>query len=104
MGLDINQPMNISRNVIRNFHMADYLISPNAHTTKMYLDAYRLRGGFNGEVLESGYPRIDKMFNTTRIDLSEQFNKFDLVLEADKKYCYTLQRGKEHPLMPHVMI
>ncbi|WCG22726.1 CDP-glycerol glycerophosphotransferase family protein [Vagococcus lutrae] len=85
MGLDINQPMNISRNVIRNFHMADYLISPNAHTTKMYLDAYRLRGGFNGEVLESGYPRIDKMFNTTRFDLSEQFNKFDLVLEADKK-------------------
>lgn len=63
MGFDIPDNPFASQNVLRNFLMADYLISPNAHTTNMYLKSYKLDGLYDGQILESGYPRIDLSFN-----------------------------------------
>lgn len=67
MGYDIPGGGPNTRNIIRNFVQADYLISPNAFTTEqMYYTAYKLRNIFEGKILEAGYPRIDRQW------LSEQ--------------------------------
>ena len=47
------------RNVLRQFMALDYLISPNAHTTDVMTNAYKLHDLFQGEILEYGYPRMD---------------------------------------------
>ncbi len=59
MGYDIPGSKTSLKNVQRNLLMADYIISPNAHTSHVFLDRYKLNGLYQGEVLEGGYPRID---------------------------------------------
>lgn len=44
----------------RNFLQATHIISPNPHTTQVYLDDYDLRGLYAGHLGETGYPRIDR--------------------------------------------
>lgn len=84
MGFDIPGKQSISQNVVRNFYQSDYLISPNEHTTKMYLDSYRLRGGYPGKIIETGYPRIDLMFKDNRAKLFNLFDYFNLNYDKDK--------------------
>jgi len=50
-----------SGNTARNFMQADYLISPNAYTSNILINRYGINGLFQGELFESGYPRIDSM-------------------------------------------
>ncbi|MED4204488.1 CDP-glycerol glycerophosphotransferase family protein [Neobacillus mesonae] len=64
MGFDIPGNPSASQNVVRNFLSADYLLSPNEHTTNMFLDSYKLRGIYNGEILQEGYPRIDLTYHS----------------------------------------
>lgn len=64
MGFDIPDDPYASQNVLRNFIMADYLLSPNAQTTKMYLQSYKLDGLYDGTILEGGYPRVDLTLNS----------------------------------------
>lgn len=59
MGYDIPGSKTSLKNVQRNLLMANYIISPNAHTSHVFLDRYKLNGLYQGEVLEGGYPRID---------------------------------------------
>ncbi len=52
-----------TRNIIRNFLSADYILSPNPFTTQTMLrEAYRLDGIFRGKIAEVGYPRVDQQF------------------------------------------
>ncbi|MGX7014871.1 CDP-glycerol glycerophosphotransferase family protein [Vagococcus silagei] len=85
MGFDIPGNPSGSQNVVRNFYMADYLLSPNAHTSKMFLDSFRLRDGFEGEILESGYPRIDQTFATNHDAILKQLFQFKLSIDLGKK-------------------
>lgn len=63
MGLDMPGGVFGSRNVIRNFAMADVVLSSGRYMTDtMYLGAYRLANVFTGRILESGFPRIDWQF------------------------------------------
>jgi len=55
-------------NTARNFMQADFLISPNKHTSHVLIDRYGIKGLFNGELLEIGYPRIDGMIKITDED------------------------------------
>ncbi|WP_066258926.1 CDP-glycerol glycerophosphotransferase family protein [Neobacillus drentensis] len=82
MGFDIPGNPSHSQNVVRNFLSADYLLSPNEHTTKMFLNSYKLNGLYNGEIIQEGYPRIDLTYQTD----SEEFNTFlaGLGLPIDK--------------------
>jgi CDP-glycerol glycerophosphotransferase len=64
MGFDIPGNPAHSQNVVRNFLSADYLLSPNSHTTRMFTDSYKLKGVYEGEIIEAGYPRIDLTFKT----------------------------------------
>lgn len=68
MGFDIPFSIAASQNVLRNFLMTDYLLSPNSHTSEIFIKGYKLEGIYPGEVLEGGYPRIDRTLNTTRED------------------------------------
>ena len=61
MGYDMADGAHESANVSRNFLGADFLLSQNSFMTQtMYGDAYRLRGLFEGVVIEGAYPRIDR--------------------------------------------
>lgn len=66
MGFDIPGNPAHSQNVVRNFLSASYLLSPNEHTTKMFTDSYKLKGIFEGEIIQEGYPRIDLTYNTNK--------------------------------------
>ncbi|WP_144554147.1 glycosyltransferase [Bacillus sp. X1(2014)] len=64
MGYDIPGNPAQSQNVIRNFLSADYLLSPNQHTTNIFLESYKLKGLYHGEIIQEGYPRIDSTYHT----------------------------------------
>ena len=53
-----------TRNVVRNFLSADYLIAPNDDTDDMYLSAYRMRNIYRGAIVHAGTPRVDRQFAT----------------------------------------
>jgi len=55
-------------NTARNFIQANYLVSPNSHTSNVYLNGYGIKGFFKGTLLESGYPRIDSLINSSTED------------------------------------
>lgn len=63
MGYDVADGGPDTRNIIRNFLAADFILSPNEFTTKKMLrEAYRLDGIFRGKIAEVGYPRVDAQF------------------------------------------
>jgi CDP-glycerol glycerophosphotransferase len=63
MGYDMPNGAMDSANTLRNFVAADYLLSQNTFMTQqMYEKAYKLRGIFDGLVVEEGYPRVDHQF------------------------------------------
>ncbi|HCM89448.1 MULTISPECIES: CDP-glycerol glycerophosphotransferase family protein [Vagococcus] len=85
MGFDIpGNPAN-ARNVVRNFFMADYLISPNPHTTEMFVENYRLNENYTGQIIETGYPRIDQTFLNNVDDLLKMLFDFGVKLDLSKK-------------------
>lgn len=85
MGFDIPGNPSVSQNVVRNFLSADYLISPNEHTTNMFLDSYKLKGIYNGEIIEEGYPRIDLTFHTEADTYNAYLAKIGLKIDKNKK-------------------
>ena len=65
MGYDMPNGALDSANTLRNFVAADFLLSQNSFMTEqMYEKAYKLRGSFQGLVIEEGYPRVDRQFLT----------------------------------------
>lgn len=94
MGFDVKNNLKGSQNTMKNFLASDYMISPNAHTTDIFERAFKLKGLYNGEILEMGYPRIDLTLNTStkeaRKYLAEHLN---LKKKPILLYCPTW-RGK----------
>lgn len=63
MGYDVPGGGPDTRNIVRNFVAADFLLSANEFMTKkMYLGGYKLENIFRGRIIEEGYPRIDHQF------------------------------------------
>ncbi|MHA3837374.1 CDP-glycerol glycerophosphotransferase family protein [Terrabacter sp. AAH1] len=63
MGFDEPSGANATRNVVRNFLMADYLLSSGTYMTEqMYAGGYRLANLYDGRILEFGQPRTDRQF------------------------------------------
>ncbi len=61
MGYDEPQGAIEARNVVRNFMMADYLLSTSPFMSEqMYERAYRLVNVAPGRLIEEGYPRTDR--------------------------------------------
>lgn len=85
MGFDIPGNPSHSQNVVRNFLSADYLLSPNSHTTKMFTESYKLSGLYKGTIIEEGYPRIDLTINT-KPDLYQAYlRELGIVFDSGKE-------------------
>ncbi|GHH97454.1 CDP-glycerol glycerophosphotransferase family protein [Neobacillus kokaensis] len=85
MGFDIPGNPSLSQNVVRNFLSADYLLSPNEHTSNMFLDSYKLKGIYPGEIIEEGYPRIDLTLQTNRRQFQAVLTSTGLTIDSSKK-------------------
>jgi CDP-glycerol glycerophosphotransferase len=68
------------KNVSRNFLQADFIITPNDHTTKILIDRHQVSGTTRAKILETGYPRID----LTLRGLSRQKAEIEAVLNLDQ--------------------
>lgn len=61
MGFDMPDGAHQSANTLRNFLAADYLLAANPFMSEtMYEGAYRLHNIYEGQLIEEGYPRIDR--------------------------------------------
>ncbi|PNZ70110.1 glycosyltransferase [Staphylococcus croceilyticus] len=95
MGLDIENGLRGSQNIIKNFLASDYLISPNQHTTEIFKRAFKLENIYGGEILEIGYPRIDLTLKTNPQTIIEELRAHITI--SDEKillYCPTW-RGED---------
>lgn len=74
-----------SWNVMRNFFMSDYLVSPNEHTTNVYLNDYMLNGSYTGKITQFGYPRNDVFFGDNQNELLKQYLIDNYHIDGSKK-------------------
>lgn len=64
MGYDVVGGRLDTKNVVRNFLATDYLVSNSRFMTeRIYGQAFKLEGIYNGSILESGFPRTDQLHN-----------------------------------------
>lgn len=63
MGRDVEDRAFAMGNVQRNLLYADYLIYPNIYMKEKMVDAYMLRGLYEGTILNEGYPRNSVFFD-----------------------------------------
>lgn len=99
MGFDIPGSLAHSQNVLRNFLMTDYLLSPNNHTSNIFIDSYKLKGAYEGQILEGGYPRIDFTLTNDTKYIEEKLSSFGIILDSTKKtllYCPTWKGQNVH--------
>lgn len=85
MGFDLPHGNYGSRNVLRNLMMADFIVSPNVLMTRMFTDAYRLRGLYRGTILEFGYPRNDVTLTTPRGEVLDELRRRGVQVDPAKK-------------------
>ena len=78
LGFDIVGATSNARNVIRNFMMSDYIISPNAHMTNVFIDSYKLRDAYQGTILEGGYPRNDVILTDNKARATQKLQNFSV--------------------------
>lgn len=72
-------------NVARNFYMSDFLISPVKFTTEIYKNAYKLNGLYNGNVIETGYPRVDATVKRDKAALKKELEAYGVPYDENKK-------------------
>ena len=84
LGFDIVGEAANSRNVIRNLMMSDYIISPNAHMSKVFADSYKLRGIYQGIILEGGYPRNDIIATMDENIIAQKLHYFSIKFDLKK--------------------
>ncbi len=82
LGLDIQKvhmpgtnTKEYKKNFVNESVKWDYLISPNAYSTEIFKRAF----GYNGEIIESGYPRNDYLLNNNNRNMINSLkNNMDL--------------------------
>lgn len=89
MGYDMPNGAVDAANIVRNFLQADYLLSPNAHHTDMYLKAYKLKDIYAGTILETGQARTDTIVKALQTDKKAEvlakLRRHGVVIEEGKK-------------------
>lgn len=86
MGFDI-PGANISQgNTARNLFSADYIISSGPYMTETaYKRSYKMQNLYEGTVLEEGFPRNDKLFNSDRAEVIRRLQECGVEAEENKK-------------------
>lgn len=85
MGYDMPNGNIESANTERNFLQANYLLSPNEHHTKMYTEAYKLKGIYEGKIIETGQARTDTIFNADRNEVIKSLRYSGVNVDENKK-------------------
>ncbi len=85
LGFDVPGGEIGNRNMLRNFIMSDYLISPVPYTTENFKTAHKLEGIFEGKIIETGYPRTDSTVNFNKEALKEELEAFSVPYDENKK-------------------
>lgn len=89
MGDAYVQDMVNAQNVRRNFLMADYILSPNAFTSRVFLEDYKLNELWQGTILENGLPRNDLSQYQTSEEILERLKIDGLLIDENKpNYIY----------------
>ena len=101
MGFDI-PGSNISQgNTARNLLSADYLVSSGPYMTETaYKKSYKLQNLYEGQILEEGFPRNDKLFENTE-NSREGIDSvkcsltvcMQMRIQEDHSLCTDLERG-----------
>ncbi|KYG90277.1 hypothetical protein A0U40_08555 [[Bacillus] sp. KCTC 13219] len=84
LGKHVKGTMGQHGNAIKNFLQADYIINPNKFTTDIINESHDLNGIFEGEIIESGYPRIDLTIHTDREVIKKRLEQ-TLGIQLNKK-------------------
>lgn len=85
MGFDIPGKVSHSQNVLRNFLMTDYILSPNPHTSNIFINSYKLHDIYTGKILEGGYPRIDLTLNSNKKEIVSKIKLYGTKVDEDKQ-------------------
>lgn len=64
LGKDMEGRFFEHKNFTRNILQSTALLSPNHHTSKIFIDKHDIKGIYTGDLIESGYPRIDLTLGT----------------------------------------
>jgi CDP-glycerol glycerophosphotransferase (TagB/SpsB family)/glycosyltransferase involved in cell wall biosynthesis len=90
MGYAIDGGAAATRNIVRNFLAADYLLSSGPFMTEqMYACDYRLRNLFTGKIIEEGLPRTDRQFAPgAREEALTRLRTSGLALDAERLVVY----------------
>lgn len=67
------------KNFVKEANRWDALVSPNDYSSKIFRNAF----GFNNQILKVGYPRNDKLINSSQADIEQL--KESMGIPADKK-------------------
>ena len=84
IGYDVVGAPWISWNVVRNFMMSDYIISPNDYMTNVIVDSCKLQGVYRGTILEGGYPRNDLFLSTEKSTIIKKLHHFSVEYDPKK--------------------
>src|SRR5690625_950057 len=77
MGLDIKERgFADHKNIQRNFLFTDYLVSPNQFTYEKLLASHDIDTLYNGHILDTGYPRVDLMYQADQDKMRQQLGIF----------------------------
>lgn len=75
MGMDIkHRGFADHKNIQRNFLFTDYFVSPNKYTYEKLLKSHDVHTLFNGHILDTGYPRVDLMFQANQEDIRRRLS------------------------------
>lgn len=88
LGLDLENSLIAIQNLFRNFLHTKYILSQNSHSSDIFNRAFQLNGLYEGEIIESGYPRTDLTFNTDKEKLIKNIQNENLVLTREKNLLF----------------
>lgn len=85
LGFDIPTGNTSAGNSAKNILAADYIVSPNDFMTEIYEKAYKMKGIYEGVILQEGQPRNDNYFHTDRMDVIQKLRENGVEIDDDKK-------------------
>ncbi len=85
IGYDIPDGNRIATNLVRNFLMTDYIISPNAFMTEIFNQSFKLKELYDGRFIEQGFPRNDLVTQTDRKTIVKKLSDRGIRIQPNKK-------------------
>lgn len=85
LGFDVPDGKVSSGNMLRNLLMADYILSANRFTTKVFRESYKLDGLYEGTIIETGHPRNDLVVGSERAAVIEKLAARGVTVDPAKK-------------------